>query len=372
MTTTLVFHELCLWHDTGHAALLFTPGLTVQPGEHAENPETKRRLKNLLDVSGITEHLSVLKPRRASEDELARFHTRSHIDRIRRMSDTGGGEASEHTPFGPGSFEIAQFAAGGAIGAMDAVLGGRSRNAYALIRPPGHHAVADRGMGFCLFANAVVAILHARSVHGLGRVAVIDWDVHHGNGTQAAFYADPDVLTISIHQDNLFPANSGSLDERGEGSGLGFNLNLPLPPGCGNGAYLDAMRRVVMPALDRFRPELIVVACGFDASGVDPLGRMMVTSEGFRGLTALVLEAADRHCAGRIVMTHEGGYSAAHVPYCGLAVIETLAGLRTDVADPFEPILSGFGQQALQPHQAAAVSAAAALLDQIPLNQHTT
>jgi len=362
MTTGFVFHELYLWHDTGHAALFFTPGLTVQPGEHAENPETKRRMKNLLEVSEITEHLSILKPRRATEDELARFHTRAHIERIAKMSAAGGGEASEHTPFGPGSYEIAQLAAGGAIVAMDAVLSGGAKNAYALIRPPGHHALADLGMGFCLFANAVVAIHHGRAVHGLGRVAVIDWDVHHGNGTQAAFYSDPDVLTISIHQDNLFPTNSGGLAERGEGKGLGYNLNIPLPPGCGNGAYLEAVRRVVLPALDRYRPELIVVACGFDASGADPLGRMMVSSEGFREMTAMVMAAADRLCGGRIVMTHEGGYSASYVPYCGLAVLETLSGVRTEIADPFAPVFAAYGHQALQPHQAAAISAAETLL----------
>lgn len=142
MTTAFVFHELYLWHDTGHAALLFPAGLTVQPGEHAENPETKRRMKNLLEVSGITDHLSLLKPRRATEDELARFHTRRHIADIREKSASGGGEASHLTPFGPGSFEIAQLAAGGAIVAMDAVLSGAAQSAYALIRPPGHHALA--------------------------------------------------------------------------------------------------------------------------------------------------------------------------------------------------------------------------------------
>ena len=365
MTTAFVFHELYLWHDTGHAALLFPPGLTVQPGEHAENPETKRRMKNLLEVSGITDHLSLLKPRRATEDELARFHTRRHIADIREKSAAGGGEASHLTPFGPGSFEIAQLAAGGAIVAMDAVLSGAAQSAYALIRPPGHHALADLGMGFCLFANAVVAIHHARAVHGLGRVAVIDWDVHHGNGTQAAFYDDPSVLTISIHQDNLFPADSGGLDERGEWAGFGYNLNIPLPPGCGNGAYLEVMRRVVLPALERFRPELIVVACGFDASGADPLGRMMVSSEGYRAMTAMVKDAAARLCGGRIVMTHEGGYSAAYVPYCGLAVLEELSGVRTEIADPFEPVRAGYGQQGLQPHQAAAITAAEALLTDI-------
>lgn len=365
MKTGFAFHELYLWHDTGAAAMFFQPGLTIQPGEHAENPETKRRMNNLLNVSGLADDLLMLKPRPATEDELARFHSRDYIARLRRMSAEGGGKASALTPFGAGSYDIALLAAGGAMVATDAVLSGTARNAYALIRPPGHHAESAEGLGFCLFGNAALAIMHARAEHGVGRVAVVDWDVHHGNGTQAAFYDDPETLTISIHQDNLFPAGTGTLAERGEGDGMGYNLNVPLPPGCGNGAYLDVIRRIVSPALHRFRPELIVVACGFDASGADPLGRMMVTSEGYREMTAMIMEIADELCAGRIVMTHEGGYSANYVPYCGLAVLEQLSGIRTGVDDPFEPVFREYTGQSIQPHQAAAIDAAEELLTDI-------
>ncbi len=233
MPTGFVFHELYLWHNTWNWALVFPPGLTVQPGEHAENPETKRRFKNLVDVSGLIDHLTLIKPRPATETEILRFHTPAHLDKIRRMSAAGGGDASELTPLGSGSYEIALLAAGGTIEAMDAVLSGRVRNAYALVRPPGHHATQDVGMGFCLFGNVAIAIMHAQAVRGVGRVATVDWDVHHGNGTQAAFYDTPDVLTISLHQDNLFPANSGGLQERGVGRGEGYNLNIPLPPVAG-------------------------------------------------------------------------------------------------------------------------------------------
>ncbi len=210
-----------------------------------------------------------------------------------------------------------------------------------------------------------MAIQHGRAVHGLRRVAVVDWDVHHGNGTQAAFYEDRETLTISLHADNLFPANSGTLSEQGAGKGVGSNLNVPLPPGSGDGAYLDAINRVVLPALQRFKPDLIVVACGFDASAADPLGRMMVTSDCYARMTALLMAAADQLCHGRIVMTHEGGYSAHYVPYCGLAVLETLSGVKTGVVDPFLTQFQAFGQQALQPHQKAAVDAAAALVANI-------
>jgi acetoin utilization deacetylase AcuC-like enzyme len=365
MATGFVFHELYLWHNTQNWAQIFPPGLDIQPGEHAENPETKRRFRNLVEVSGLIDHLTLLKPRAATGAELARVHAPEHVENIRTLSATGYADAGGHSPMGAGSYDIALLAAGGAIVAVDAVLSGKVKNAYALIRPPGHHATRTSAMGFCLFANAAVAIAHAREVHGLTRVAVVDWDVHHGNGTQSLFYRDPGVLTISLHQENLFPEGSGGLDEQGEGAGRGYNLNIPLPPGSGDGAYLAAMDRVVLPALARFKPELIVVPCGFDASGVDPLGRMMVTSEGFRKLTAHIMAAADTLCAGRLVLTHEGGYSPMHVPYCGLAVLEEISGVRTHIADPWLPAMTQWGGQDLQPHQAAAIDKAAALVANI-------
>jgi acetoin utilization deacetylase AcuC-like enzyme len=366
MATGFVFHELYMWHNTWNWAQVFPPGLTVQPGEHAENPETKRRFRNLVEVSGLLDRMVPLRARPATVEELARVHTRAHIERIRAMSDAGGGDASVLTPFGTGSFEIAQLAAGGTMAAVEAVLSGRVRNAYALVRPPGHHAVADKGMGFCLFANVAVAIAHARATLGLRRVATVDWDVHHGNGTQWIFYEDPETLTISLHQDNLFPPGSGGLAETGAGAGSGANLNVPLPPGCGDGAYVEAFERVVIPALRRFRPELVVVPSGFDASGVDPLGRMMVSSEGYRRMTRLLMAAADELCGGRLVMSHEGGYSATYVPYCGLAVLEEMSGIRTHVEDPWAPLMANWGQMALQPHQKAAIEAAAALVPGVP------
>jgi acetoin utilization deacetylase AcuC-like enzyme len=365
MATGFVWHELYMWHNTWNWAQVFPPSLTVQPGEHAENPETKRRLRNLIEVSGLIDHLTPIKPRYATEEELARFHTREHIARIKALSAENGGDASYLTPFGKGSFEIAQLAAGGVMAAFDAVIEGRVANAYALVRPPGHHATADVGMGFCLFGNAVVAILRAQIVHKVGRIATIDWDVHHGNGTQSAFYDRNDVLTISLHQDNLFPADSGALAEIGTGKGEGFNLNIPLPPGCGDGAYAAAFEQVVIPALHKFKPELIVVPSGFDGSGVDPLGRMMITSEGYRAMTRMLMRAAADLCGGRIVMTHEGGYSQMYVPYCGLAVLEEMSGVKTHVADPWAPLMANWGGQALQPHQQAVISAAAELVKKI-------
>ncbi|SMH36913.1 class II histone deacetylase [Mesorhizobium australicum] len=366
MNTGWNFHELYLWHDTGNAAAWFPPGLSIEPGEHAENAATKRRFKNLMDVSGLTDRLARIDAIPVVEDDLALFHAPDYIARIKAQSAAGGGDASFLSPFGRGSFEIACLSAGGTFAVMDAVLSGGVRNAYALVRPPGHHAERDRGLGYCRFGNIPVAILKARRKHGFSRIAVVDWDVHHGNGTQSAFYEDAGVLTISIHQDRLFPNNSGLREERGRDAGEGFNLNIPLPPGSGHEAYLAVFERVVLPALRRYQPEAIVVASGFDASAIDPFGRMMLHSESYRLFTRLLMQAADALCGGRLVMSHEGGYSASYVPYCGLSVMEELSGIRTDIADPFLPTLSNYIGKELLPHQAAEIDKAAELVALIP------
>jgi acetoin utilization deacetylase AcuC-like enzyme len=185
-------------------------------------------------------------------------------------------------------------------------------------------------------------------------------------GTQAAFYADARALTISVHQDRCFPQDSGFLSENGEAAGAGLNINVPLPPGSGVGAYQATFERVVLPALERFRPELIIVPAGFDAGAYDPLGRQMLTSEGYRALTTMLLGAAGQLCGGRLVMCHEGGYSAPTVPFFAHAVIETLAGVDVGLVDPFQKILGGLGQQELQPHQTALIDEAAKLLARVP------
>lgn len=363
MATGLVWHERYMWHHTGAFAGVMPYGYPVEPYEHAENPDTKRRFKNLLDASGLTDSLVRIEPRPATHAELLRFHTQTHIDRIAAASEQLLVDGGPFTPMGRGSYEIALLSAGGVIEGVDAVIGARVRNAYALVRPPGHHAMPDLAMGFCLFGNAAVAGLHALEARGLSRIAFVDWDVHHGNGTQAAFYADPRALTISIHQDRNFPHNSGGLAEVGEAAGRGYNINVPLPPGSGVGAYDAVYDRVVIPALEAFRPELIIVPSGFDGGAYDPLGRMMMTSGGYASLTRKLMNAADDLCDGRIVMCHEGGYSAPTVPFFGLAVMETLSGIKSDVEDPFEPMLANMGQQELQPHQEALIARAETLLD---------
>ncbi len=335
--TAFFFDELSLWHSAGLHALTLPVGGWVQPpaaAGHAESPETKRRLKSLLDVSGLTRQLHVQSASAASEEDLLRVHTPGYLQRFKALSDAGGGELGPQAPIGPGSYEIAKLSAGLAMAAVDRVLAGESDNAYTLSRPPGHHCLADGAMGFCFLANIAIAIEAAKARRGLGKVAVIDWDVHHGNGTQSIFEARGDVLTISLHQDGCFPPGYSGEEDRGRGPGLGANLNIPLPPGSGHEAYLQAMQRLVIPALERFEPELIIVACGYDANAVDPLARMLLHSDSFRTMTRLLRKAAERLCQGRLVLVHEGGYSEAYVPFCGLAVIEELAGIRTVVSDP--------------------------------------
>lgn len=363
--TGLVWHERYMWHDTGSGASELPAGGWLEPHVHSENPATKRRLKNLLDATGFSEQLVMVSPREATPDELCRVHSGAYVERIRELSAAGGGDAGSEAPFRGGSYEIAALAAGGTMAAVDAVLDGRVDNAYALVRPPGHHALPDFGMGFCLFANVAIALRHAQAARGVGRVAVVDWDVHHGNGTQSIFLDDPSVLAISLHQDGLYPARSGLVVETGEGAGAGATLNVPLPAGSGRGAYTAALERVVIPALERFRPELIVIACGFDAGALDPLGRMLLSAAAFGELAARLFEAAARLCEGRLVASHEGGYSAGHVPFCGLAVIEALAGSSAGIEDPFA-YLDGVSGQELQPHQEAAIAAAAANVALVP------
>lgn len=363
MSTGFVWDEWYMWHDTGSAASFLPAGGPIQPDTHAENPEPKRRFHNLLDISGVLDTLTSIDPRPATREEIHRFHAPEYVDEVAAASEAGGGDAGDLTPFGPDSYEIARLAAGGVIEATDAVLDGSVDNAYALVRPPGHHAEADIGRGFCLFGNIAIAAMHAHAERNLDRIAVVDFDVHHGNGTQKAFWTDSDALTISLHQDNFFPPGEGGIDEVGEDEGRGYSLNVPLPPGSGVGAYESAFERVVVPALDAYEPELIYLAAGVDSGAIDPLGRQMLHSDGYRTLTRMLLDAADKHCDGRLVAAHEGGYSSAYAPFSGLAIIEELRGKRSDVEDPFLDFFDGFGYQALQPHQEAVIDEAAENLD---------
>ncbi|MEL6794004.1 MAG: class II histone deacetylase [Pseudomonadota bacterium] len=337
MKTAFYWDEKCFWHFGGNYVSVAKVGGLVQPlptGGLPENPETKRRLKNLMDVTGLSDELDCRSAPAATTEDLLLVHPQSYLDAFKAKSDADGGEIGLRTPFGPGAYEICAQSTGLAIAAVESVLASEHDNAYSLSRPPGHHCLPDYPMGFCLFNNIGVAIRAAKRTRPNLRVAVVDWDVHHGNGTEAVFYEDPSVLTISLHQEGNFPFDKGGAEDRGAGAGEGFNVNVPLAPGGGHDAYLYAYDRIVRPKLHAFKPDLIIVACGFDASGVDPLSRMLATSETFDDLARRALEDADALCGGKLVCTHEGGYSELHVPFCGHAVIARMAGADIAAPDP--------------------------------------
>ena len=331
--TGLVYDERCLAH--------VNPPGGVAPGtlpawatvEAFERPERLSLTRGVLEQSGALEWVREIAARPATPDELKLAHTEAHVARVLEAASRPepvelGGDAWT----GPGTHDAMLLAAGGLIAAVDAVLAGSVDNAFALLRPPGHHAERAAAMGFCLFNNTAVAARWAQRVRGLERVAIVDWDVHHGNGTEEIFLDDPSVLTISLHQDGLYPPGSGGLEVRGA---EGTNVNVPLPPSTGDEGYLHAFDEVVAPVVRRFAPDLLLVGAGQDASATDPLGRMSVEVQGYRALTDRALALAGEVCGGRLVAALEGGYSLMHLPLCNLAILEGLAGLPpTFPADP--------------------------------------
>ncbi len=338
--TGFYWDEKCFWHGGGNYAGMLPVGGLVQPmdGGLPESPESKRRLKNLMDVTGLSAELALSSAEPAGKADLRRVHPQAYLDEFKALSDAGGGELGRRTPFGSGGFELAALSAGLAKAAVGDVMRGDVRNAYALSRPPGHHCLPDYPNGFCLLANIAIAI-EAAKAEGLGqKFAVLDWDVHHGNGTEAIFYDRDDVLTVSLHQDRNYPMDTGAFEDQGKGDGEGFNLNIPLPPGVGHVGYLSAIDQIALPAIEAFDPDIIIVACGFDAAANDPLGRMLATADTFAQMTSRVMALADRVCGGKLVLVHEGGYSETYVPFCGHAVIAQLAGSRIDAPDPFAEV----------------------------------
>jgi len=338
--TGFFWHETCFWHGAGNYAGMLPVGGLVEPldGGLPESPQTKRRLKNLIDVTGLSGDLMMQGGAAATRADLARVHPASYLDTFKALSDDKGGELGRRTPFGPGGYEIAAQSAGLAQAALASVLDGRCDNAYALSRPPGHHCLPDYPNGFCLLNNIGIAIEAARAAGSAKRFAVLDWDVHHGNGTEAVFYDRADVLTVSIHQDRNYPMDTGAFADRGRGEGDGFNLNIPLPPGVGHNGYLAAMDQLALPAIRDFAPDVLIIACGFDAAANDPLGRMLATAQTFQMMTRQVMALADDICDGRLVMVHEGGYSETYVPFCGHAVLQEMSGSQITAPDPFAEV----------------------------------
>lgn len=291
---------------------------------HPERPSRLEAIETGLKTRGLWDRLTHPQFDAATQAQLEYCHTPAHVAHIRTLAENGGAQIDPDTRVTKHSFHVAGLAVGAALGAVDGVLQGKYKNAFAAVRPPGHHAESNRAMGFCLFNSIAIAARHAQRAHGLERVAIVDWDVHHGNGTQEIFYSDGTVFFASVHQSPLFPY-SGQSTERGRGEGEGTTLNFPLEAGHGDTEYLEIWEHVGT-ALKAFRPQLILVSAGYDAHFRDPLGGMRLTAAGFAGLTRRTQEWAENLCESRLVCVLEGGYDLQGLGESVAATIETLLG----------------------------------------------
>ncbi len=315
---------------TDELALFAEPVMLAHfPGD--SHPDHPRRLEALL--SSFAERplprTLLFSPRPATRDEVARVHAPAYIERLVALHGKSA-VLDADTSVSPRSVEAAFVAAGAAISAVDAVVQGPACASFALVRPPGHHAERHRAMGFCLFNHVAIAAEHARVTHGIERIAIVDWDVHHGNGTQHAFYDRSDVLYVSTHQHPHYPG-TGLAELRGSGEGEGFNVNVPLPAGAGDAHLARVVDEVVAPALDEFRPGLVLCSAGYDAHRDDPLGGLEWSEAAFAHVAACVRRAADRHASGRVACVLEGGY---HVESLVESVRATLRALQGEQPPP--------------------------------------
>lgn len=315
--TALVFSRYDAQHETG---------------SHPENQSRLDAVKDRLGHEGLLEGRPVFYAETIDPETLRTVHDGFLIDQVRDLSARGGGMIDGDTLVAPGSWLAARAAAGAAVEAVDLVLSGDYKRAFSLTRPPGHHAERRRQLGFCLFNNIAIAAQHATSEYGLQRIAIVDWDVHHGNGTQDIFYETDSVLFCSIHQWPLFPG-TGLQNETGSGNGEGYTLNIPLPAGAGDAEYLSVMDDVVGPVISAFRPELLMVSAGFDAHRDDPLAMMAVSEHGFRRLTERVLQWAEELTDGQLVLMLEGGYNLRALSESVVSTLNALDSFAPEVRD---------------------------------------
>lgn len=303
-----VYNPIFLEHDTG---------------THPENASRMTATMALLEASGVLDNVRRIDARAATPEELALVHDARYVAAVREAADGGGGWADPDTLITPRSYDVAAMVVGGTLAALDAVMAGDVASAYCLVRPPGHHATPVQAMGFCLFNHVAVAAAYARARHNVARVAIVDFDVHHGNGTQDAFYGDPDVLYVSTHEYPFYPG-TGTASEIGEGAGRGATVNIPMPHGSGDAEHLRAFEEIVAPVVRRFQPELILVSAGFDAHFADDIAMQQLSVDGYGALTSMVLGLAEELCGGRLVIAQEGGYHLVALPWCVRRTIEIL------------------------------------------------
>jgi acetoin utilization deacetylase AcuC-like enzyme len=309
-STSLVEDDVYLKHDTGEFAW-----------------ENIRRLKALHDGlkdANLLDSLHSLTPQKAELEWVELVHRKEYVEIVKRDAENGAKVLSTgHTLLSKDSYNVALWAVGGVLSACNAVMEGRARNAFCAVRPPGHHAGRDKGMGFCIFNNAAVAARYVQKKYGLEKVLIVDWDVHHGNGTQEIFYEDGSVFYFSTHQWPWYPF-TGSEEETGEGEGRGTTLNAPLPAGSGDREIVGAFETRLLPQALKFKPDFVLISAGFDSRNADPLGRFRLTDEGFKKLTRIMLHIADESAEGRLVSLLEGGYSLNGLSLAVPAHIEAL------------------------------------------------
>ena len=295
--TGLVYHPAYLEHDMGAG--------------HPESPNRLRAIMQQLEQSGTAARLTRIEPRKAEAEWITQVHTPAYVAALNQHAPTTGRVSLDpDTSMSPGSLTAAYLAAGGALAAVDAIMARQVDHVFCAVRPPGHHAEAGRAMGFCLFNNVAIAARYLQKQHGLKRVLIVDWDVHHGNGTQHSFEDDPSVLFFSTHQHPHYPG-SGRATERGKRAGEGFTINVPMEAGEGDDEYRAIFHKALVPAADDFKPEFVIISAGFDAHKDDPLASMGLTEEGYATLTSIVVGIAKRHANGRILSSLEGGYNLA-------------------------------------------------------------
>jgi acetoin utilization deacetylase AcuC-like enzyme len=324
MKVGYVYDSVYLEHDTG---------------QHPENASRLEAIMSRLNESGLKKRLYHIPPRPATIEELALVHHEEYIAYVQAVAKSGGAWLDPDTVVSPGSYKAALYAAGGLIRATEVVMT-EDGSAYALVRPPGHHATATQGMGFCLFNNVAIAARYALKKFSLERVAIIDFDVHHGNGTQDAFYRDPKVLYVSTHESPLYPG-TGGLEETGSGEAEGTTVNVPLPAGSGDGEYLQVFDEIIVPVVRRFRPELVLVSAGYDGHWSDRLAMMDLSVTGYARMAGIIKGLADELCRGHLVFTLEGGYPLAALAASVKTTFDVLLGEK-DIDDPLGPAQSGF------------------------------
>jgi acetoin utilization deacetylase AcuC-like enzyme len=311
---------------------VFSDPVMLRHEPPADHPESPKRLDAVLGTVRRLERdgqVSLVTPRPATDDDLLLVHTSDYVKKVRAEVAAGRRTLSTgDTDLSPGSLTAALAAAGTIVSAVDAVMSGRTRTAFCAVRPPGHHASQNRGMGFCLFNNIAIGARYAQRRHGVDRLLIADWDVHHGNGTQDVFWSDGSVLFFDTHQHPWYPG-TGSPDENGDGKGRGLIVNNPFPAGSGRQEILSAFREGLVPLADRFKPQLVMISAGFDSRAGDPLGRFTLTDRDFAELTGIALGIARQHAGGRLVSVLEGGYSLEGLP---LAVASHLTRLTSDTS----------------------------------------